>query len=83
MSQTELQLRVTFATCALLTLGAVLTQIPLQGGNTNWPLVCALVAGFAVSAAEALGLYRLAQQPPWRLLGALLLGIAALYTLEC
>lgn len=83
MSSRELKLRITFATCALLALAAVLAQLAVADGRTNWAVVSALAAGLSVSAAEALGLHRLARRRPWRLLGAVLLGVAALYALEC
>lgn len=83
MSSRELKLRVTFATSALLALAAVLAQLAGAEGRTDWAVVSALAAGLSVSAAEALGLHRLARRRPWRLLGAVLLGVAALYALEC
>lgn len=83
MSSPELKLRVTFATSALLALAAVLAQVAGSDGRTNWAVVSALAAGLSVSAAEALGLHRLARRRPWRLLAAVLLGVAALYALEC
>ncbi len=83
MRSRELKLRVTFATSALLALAAVLAQFASPGGRTDWAVVSALAAGLSVSAAEALGLHRLAHRPPWRLLAAVLLGVAALYALEC
>ena len=83
MSQTELKLRVMFATCALLTLLAALVQLGLQGDGPDWLLMAAMGASLSVSAAEALGLCRLARQAHWRILGAVLLGIAAMVMLEC
>lgn len=83
MSQTELKLRVVFASCAILALCAALAQFAAQGGAARWPLVAAMGASLLISIAEASGRFRLAQDAHWRLVASALLGIAALYTLEC